>query len=77
MGLLDEVRAEQAGRRRGGKSAVTRVLESLDDAERDELLQIMRDDLWTSISIASALKARGFEVNDEQIRRHRVRLRTS
>ena len=73
MGLLGEVEQAQAAHRVGGICGVKRVLESLPPAEADELREILAEpkSRYMDSTIWQVLRARGFEVGDQAIGRHR------
>lgn len=73
MGLLGEVQEEQARHRVGGTCGIKRVLDSLDPADRDDLIAALALDPAEAMhsTIARVLKARGHEVSDHTVRRHR------
>ena len=71
MGLLREVEQAQSEHRVGGICGVRRVLERLDPADAEELRVAMDDPAVMHSVLSRVLKARGFDVADQTISRHR------
>lgn len=72
MGILDEVREEQRGRRKGTECSVGKLLARMDAKDAAELQEALEDDDITSASIAAVLHRRGFEdVKYQALQRHR------
>jgi len=69
--FLDEVKAE--GRWGGTTCSVAILLASLDETERDEIVQVLDDPVWKGTAIARALNKRGHEIKPDPIGRHRRR----
>jgi hypothetical protein len=71
MGLLDEVKEEQLGRRRGGECSVGKMMRRMDRKDAAELTAALEDEDITAASIAAVLQRRGFDVKYQAIQRHR------
>ena len=69
--FLDEVKAE--GRLGGTACFVAILLASLDEKERDEIVQVLDDPALQATAITRALNKRGHEIQSDPIGRHRRR----
>jgi hypothetical protein len=74
VGLLEEVGQVQAERRVGGVCTVKRVLETLEPADRDDLIAVLAKDKSEVMdaTIVRVLKARDIHVGRESISNHRA-----
>ena len=71
MGLLEEVRAAQDSRKRGG-CGVGRLLLALDDEDAGELKDALADLSIDAPTLASVLQARGHtNITAQMVQRHR------
>ena len=70
MGLMDEIKAENAPSR---ICAVEGVLSSLDKQEAAELVEALEDAGVAATAISRVLKRREITVSQKQIQRHRRR----
>lgn len=50
---------------------IAEILESLDDKDREILLNALDDKAWSSSALAKALTARGVKVSESVIQRYR------
>jgi hypothetical protein len=71
VGLLGEVREAQDAHRGRRPCGISRVLETLDSAEADELREVLADRSIMHTVIASVLQARGFDVHRKTVEAHR------
>ena len=73
MGLLGEVQAAQAAKRRGSKRCgIWEVKEALSKADADDLEVAMGDHAIMATTLAEFLVAKGFDrVSDQIVRHHR------
>jgi GAF domain-containing protein len=71
VGLLGEVQEAQEARKRARVCGLTRVLRELDEGDAADLVAAMDDKKLMHTTIAEVLVARGFEINDQIISRHR------
>lgn len=72
MGLLDEIR-DDTSQIRGRR--IDAIAAQLPEGDRDEFYEAMRDTSIASVSIVRALRKRGIEVTEEQVRGYRRRMR--
>jgi hypothetical protein len=68
--LIDDLTKARLGDTRCG---VAKILEQLDGAEREKLLETIDNTMVSAIDIARILKSHGFKASDKMIYRHRKR----
>ncbi len=71
MGILDEIEAEAAGTKRPCKLHF--ICEQLGEDDGAELREALMNDNIPFLAIVRVLKARGINVADVTIRRHRMK----
>lgn len=69
MGLLDELKQEQPPPKH--VCGVTKVLETMDKKDADDLLAALNDNTIMATSISRVLQRRGINLKQDAIRRHR------
>lgn len=69
MGLLDEI--GQHATRKGPPCRAGVIEGGLNDQDGDDLRKAFADEAITATAICAALKARGLDVNDYTLRKHR------
>ncbi len=72
MGLLEEARAAQQGKRRaGGICGIHKVIEQMDEKDAADLAVAMDDPDIDSATLTTVIKSRGFYLGLETMQRHR------
>lgn len=69
MGLMDEIRQEIP--KKGPRCSIRTAMEEMDPADAKELKLAFEDRSIPGTAIFRALKARGLEVSDHTLQRHR------
>ena len=69
MSFADEVKAN--GQLPGGRCAVGQMLATVDDDLRTEIVAVIESAAYSSSAIARALKARGHDITENSVGRHR------
>lgn len=70
MRLLDEIRQEQAGRKRV-QCRVGQVLLEMDESDASDLLDALGDYSIQHVTISNVLRAHGYEMGKDAVPAHR------
>lgn len=76
MGLMDDVRATQDLKAKGGRRcsmclASDPTRSTLDPADREDLVAVLKDPNVSASTIAEVLNARGIEIKSGMVQHHR------
>lgn len=70
MGLLDDLRQEQAGRKTV-QCRVAQVLGEMDESDAADLMAALADDSIQHVTITNVLRGRGFDMGKHAVATHR------
>lgn len=70
MGILDDL--EPPSRRK--TCPFGKILESLDDKDKDKLIEALANDKWSSLALTNALIDRGITTNRHSLHEHRTKV---
>lgn len=70
MGLLDDLRQEQAGRK-SVQCRIAQILAEMDEADAADLVAALSDDAIQHVTITNVLRERGFPMGKHSVATHR------